>query len=119
MGRFSDAIKAEISSYAGTSWSGDLGGQTITLTATPITPKDMSVIRRTHPDFQTNPSLAGMLDMIILKARDESGEVAFDLTDKPFLMRISASKVGEIFGGLFGSQFEAEDEQGFEDRKKN
>lgn len=119
MGRFSDALKAEISSYAGSSWTGELGGQQITLTATPITPKDMSVIRRTHPDFQTNPSLPGMLDLIILKARDDSGEAAFDLTDKPFLMRISASKVGEIFGGLFGSQFEAEDEQGFEDRKKN
>lgn len=119
MGRFSDAVRNEISSYAGSTWTGELGGQKITLTATPITPKDMSVIRRAHPDFQTNPSLPGMLDLIILKARDDAGEAAFDLADKPFLMRMSATKVGEIFGGLFGSQFEAEDEQGFEDRKKN
>lgn len=119
MGRFSDNLRKEISSYADATWTGELGGQMITLTATPITPKDMSIIRRAHPDFQTNPSLPGMLDLIILKARDESGEAAFDLTDKPFMMRISASKVGEIFGGLFGSQFEAEDEQGFDERKKN
>ncbi len=118
MGRFSDALKAEVSSYADSVWTGELGGTTVTLTATPLTPKDMTAIRRQHPDFQMNPSLAGMVDLILMKARDESGEKAFDLTDKPFLLRVSASKIGEIFGGLFGAQFEAEDEQGFEERKK-
>lgn len=119
MGRFSDAIRAEVSSYVDSVWTGELGGSQVTLTATPITPKDMTVIRRQHPDFQVNPSLAGMVDLIMMKARDEAGEKAFDLTDKPFMLRVSATKIGEIFGGLFGSQFEAEDEQGFEDRKKN
>ena len=118
MGRFSDTLRAEVSSYVGATWSGELGGGNITLTATPITPRDMTVIRRQHPDFQVNPSLAGMVDLIIVKANDETGEKAFDLTDKPLLLRVSATKIGEIFGGLFGSQFESEDEQGFEERKK-
>ncbi len=118
MGRFSDALRAEVSSYVGTAWTGELGGQTITLTATPLTPRDMTAVRRQHPDFQVNPSLAGMVDLILIKAMDDTGEKAFDLTDKPILLRTSASKIGEIFGGLFGAQFESEDEQGFEERKK-
>jgi hypothetical protein len=118
MGRFSDALRAEVSSYADSTWSGELGGQPVTLTATPLTTKDMTALRRQYPDFQVNPSLAGMLDLIMMKARDEAGEKAFDLADKPFLLRVSATKVGEIFGALFGSQFEPEDEQGFEERKK-
>jgi len=119
MGRFSDALRAEISSYTDTQWVGSLGGVKVTLCAAPLTPKDMTTIRRQHPDFQVNPSLAGMVDVIILKSRDEDGEKAFDVTDKPFLLRASATKIGEIFGGLFGAQFEPEDEAGFENRKKN
>lgn len=118
MGRFSENLKNEISSYVGASWSGELGGQQITLTATPLSAKDMTFIRRQHPDFQVNPSLAGMIDLIMLKAHDVDGVKAFDLTDKPFLLRVSATKVGEIFGGLFGDQFEPDDEDGFEERKK-
>lgn len=118
MGRFSDALRAEVSSYTGSTWTGELGGSLVTLTASPLTAKDMTAIRRAHPDFQVNPSLAGMVDLILLKARDEADEKAFDLTDKPILLRMSANKVGEIFGGLFGAQFEPEDEQGFEERKK-
>lgn len=118
MGRFSDALRAEVSSYVGSTWTGELGGQTITLTATPLTPRDMTVVRRQHPDFQVNPSLAGMVDLLVMKALDDAGEKAFDLTDKPFLLRTSATKIGEIFGGLFGAQFEAEDEERFEERKK-
>lgn len=118
MGRFSEALRAEVSSYEDTSWSGTLGGIQVTLSASPLTPKDMTFIRRQHPDFQMNPSLAGMVDLIILKATDEKGDKAFDVTDKVFLVRTSATKIGEIFGGLFGSQFDAEDEAGFEDRKK-
>lgn len=119
MGRFSESLRAEVSSYVGSTWNGELGGSPITLTATPITPRDMTTIRRQHPDFQVNPSLAGMVDLIILKALDEVGEKAFDLTDKPILLRVSATKIGEIFGALFGAQFEPEDEEGFEGRKKN
>lgn len=118
MGRFSDALRAEVSSYVGTTWSGELGGQTVTLTATPLTTRDMTTIRRQHPDFQVNPSLAGMLDLLLIKALDDTGEKAFDLADKPFLLRVSATKIGEIFGALFGGQFDPEDEQGFEERKK-
>ena len=118
MGRFSDNLRNEISSYVDTTWTGELGGQMITLSATPVSTKDMTFIRRQHPDFQVNPSLAGMVDLIMLKARDTEGNKAFDLTDKPFLLRISANKIGEIFGGLFGDQFEPDDEAGFEERKK-
>lgn len=118
MGKFSDALRAEVSSYSDSEWAGEIGGARITLVASPLTPKDMTVIRRQHPDFQVNPSLAGMVDLIMMKARDADGEKAFDVTDKPFLLRVSATKIGEIFGGLFGSQFDSEDEESFEERKK-
>lgn len=118
MGRFSDNLRNEVSSYANSVWIGELGGTPVTLTATPLTPRDMTQIRRQHPDFQVNPSLAGMVDLLLMKTMDETGEKAFDLTDKPFLLRVSATKIGEIFGGLFGAQFEAEDETGFDERKK-
>lgn len=118
MGRFSDNLRKEISSYADATWTGELGGQQITLAAAPLSTKDMTTIRRQHPDFQVNPSLAGMIDLIMLKANDTNGDKAFDLTDKPFLLRVSATKIGEIFGGLFGGQFDPDDEAAFDERKK-
>jgi hypothetical protein len=119
MGKFSEALRSEVSSYADSVWTGELGGQTVTILAAPLTPKDMAAVRRSHPDFQVNPSLTGMIELIIMKAKDEAGDKAFDITDKPFLLRASATKIGEMFGGLFGSQFEPDDEEAFEERKKN
>lgn len=118
MGRYTDALKAEIASYVDSTWSGEVGGQQLILSAGPLSTKDMTWIRRQYPDFQVNPSLAGMIELIIMKARDPDGEKAFDLTDKPFLSRLATNRVGEIFGALFGDQFEPETEAGFEERKK-
>lgn len=119
MGRFTDAIKAEVSSYEESSWSGELGGVAVKLFAKPITPADMTKIARRHPDFQSRPDLAGMVDMIILKARDAEGEQAFDVSDRPFLNRLKGGQIGDIFGGLFGDAFEPETDEAFEERKKN
>jgi hypothetical protein len=119
MGRFSDDIRDEISSYGETEWKGTLGKREITLTSRPITPADMQRISRAHPRFTSEPTLEGMIDLIILKVTDENGERAFDRGDKPMMMRMGSNKIGEIFAALYATQLVQDDDESFEERVKN
>lgn len=118
MGKFSDALLEEAKSYKDTEWSGTIGTKEVTLTARPLTPADMQAIARVHPNFTMNPSMEGMVDLIILKARAD-GEKAFDKGDRMLLMKFNTNKIGEIFKALFGNQMTEDDEEAFEDRVKN
>lgn len=119
MGRFSDALKAEVGSYDDSEWQGQLGGHEVTLVTQPINSKDISEISRKHPNFTVAPSPEAMVDLMILKCRDENGTKAFDRGDKPFLMRVKTDKIGEIFGELFGGQLDEYTEDDVEDDVKN
>lgn len=119
MGKFTTALRAEVTGYDNTEWTGRLGGEEVTLFAKPATSADMERISNRHPGFLTQPSMGGMIDMIILKATDSDGESAFDKGDRIFLMRMSTDKIGEIFRTLFGKQFIEDDDEAFEDRVGN
>lgn len=119
MGRFTNALKAEIGSYENTEWSGKLGGIDANLFAKPITSADISRISRKFPDFAQNPSPEGMVEMMILKCLDENDDKAFDVRDKNLLMNVGTNKLGEIFGALFGGQMDEYTEDDLETDIKN
>lgn len=119
MGKFSDALKAEISGYANTEWKGTLGGRDVVIQSQPLTPNDMMRIARKHPSFTQSPTMDGMVDLLINKALDVSGDKAFDQADKPHLMRVGTNKIGEIFAALFASQMVEETDEAFEERQGN
>ena len=67
-----------------------------------------------------NIGMDGMVDLIILKAKDPAdGLRAFDKGDKPILMKLATDKVGEIFAALFGKQLVEDDDEKFEARVGN
>lgn len=118
MGRFNEKLKAEAASLGETSTEFEMAGEKITLTARPLTPKDMMMVTRDHPNFQSSPNMEGMVDLLIHKARYDDAP-AFDKADKPFLMRLPVDKIGAAFAGLFGSQLEADGEDEVEKKKGN
>lgn len=78
----------------------------------PVTARDIERVQRKHPNFMTNTTLSAMLEMIILKCEDESGEKAFTLEDKPILMGEPASIVAKLFNEVFAAD-------SVEDHEKN
>ena len=54
-------------------------------------------------------TIEGLVDLIIMKALDEDGEKAFDVGDKPVLMRQSVTIVSEVAGQLMGEMNDVEE----------
>lgn len=121
MGRYSEDLKAAVAAQPFTEAVLTLGEKEITLVAKPLTPHDLTAIKRQHPDFTQNPTTEGMVDLIILKARDGSptADLAFDARDKPFLMRLDATVVGTVFGTLFGAQLDTNADEEIAAKKGN
>lgn len=88
-----------------------LAGTEVKLFASALTPNDMKIISREHPNFMMNPTMAGMVSLIILKARGSDGQKLFTLEHKPLLMRLSSALITGVFGELFGEQMTPEDEE--------
>lgn len=74
-----------------------------------LTCGDVDKLQRKHPNFMINPTVAAMVDLIIMKAEDKDGEKLFTLEDKPFLMRESVTLVSQIAGQMFATVESAED----------
>ena len=72
------------------------------LFATPLNAGEFSRLQKKHPNFLTNMTIEGLVDLIIMKALDEDGEKAFDVGDKPILMRQPVNVVSEVAGQLMG-----------------
>ena len=94
-----------------------LGSDTITIYATPITGADMEFVARRHKDFAQNPTVAAAVDLIIHKAEDEHGNKAFDVGDKPILLRLPMQTLGDIRDSLFPE--EVVDDESIEAEIKN
>ena len=67
-----------------------------------ITAGDIDKLQRKHKNFLDNMTLAGMVDLIILKAETKDGEKAFTLEDKPILMREDVKTISSLAGQMFG-----------------
>ena len=70
---------------------------------------DIDKLQRKHPNFLNNPTVAGMIDLIILKAEDKDGEKLFTLEDKPFLMREPVTLISTVAGQMFSTIESVED----------
>lgn len=116
MASLEDMLRDEVGSYEPTSWEGTLGGHDLVLTATPITAQDMTFINKRHRGFAAEPTLEGMVDMLVRKASSDNGE-RLTLKHKPMLMKVGIGKIGEIFGGLFGQDLTFDEDD--EERAKN
>lgn len=91
MGRFTEELRAEVSGDSRPKNEADIeiNGKLISMFAYPLTGADMDAIGRKNKGFMDNPSMGAMADLLILKARvSETGEKAFDLKDKPLLLRM-------------------------------
>lgn len=112
-------LKDEISDQVSASWSGKIGGQSVTLYSTPVTPADIESVSRRYPDFTTNANVAGLVHLILIKACDDEGNRVFNVgRDGPLLRRFGVGKIQEIAGDLFGSHL-LPDQEDVEDAKKN
>lgn len=104
MGIFAERLKVEIAGYERNSITVSLGGQETTLYAKPLTGADLDQLMRKHPKFAEAPTLAATADLLIAKCETESGDKAFDMEDKPFLLRVDLSKINQIRAVLFPDQ---------------
>ena len=82
------------------------GGGELKLVARPLTPQDVKMIAKDHPNFIMAPTPEAMVSLIILKARLTNGEKAFTLEHKRPLMDQQMSMITKAFGDLFGEQME-------------
>lgn len=78
-------------------------GVPLTIYFTEVTARDVDKIQRKHKDFLSNPTVVGMVDVIINKAEDEQGEKLFTLEDKPVLLGEPLGLIGEVFAVAFSS----------------
>ena len=83
----------------------------VTIYATPLTPNDLKIVGKKHPNFMMQPTMEGMVDLIIQKARDVNGERLFTLEHRPDLMRLNSNTITGAFGELFGEQLTRDDDE--------
>jgi hypothetical protein len=79
------------------------GGVSLRLYSTHVSVRDLDKIQRKHPNFLSNVTMAGMVEMIIMKCEQEGGEPAFTLEDKPVLMGEPISVIAAVFAQVFSS----------------
>ena len=88
--------------------------------ALPLTGMDMDWIARKHKGFLENPSMEGMADLLIRKVHDDaSGEKAFDIKDKPHLLRMPLSWFQSVVADLLPDADVDLSEEAIEDAEKN
>ena len=68
-----------------------------------LTCSDVDKLQRKHKDFMSSPTVAAMVDLLIMKAESKDGEKLFTLEDKPFLMREPVTLISTISGQMFSS----------------
>lgn len=76
-------------------------GDPLRLFFTSVTARDIEKVQRKHKDFLSNPTMAAMVDTLIIKCEDENGDPAFTLEDKPVLMGEPVGIIAKVFGAVF------------------
>lgn len=89
-------------------WADDDGP--FVLFCRPITCYDLNELQRKHPQVLQNPSIASMVDLIVMKAESQDGEKLFTAADdKIELMGEETTVVSHIANEMFGTIESAED----------
>ena len=104
-------LKAAVAASDDTKSVMNLAGTLVNLYASPLTPNDMKNIGRKHPNFMMQPTMEGMVDLVILKAKGDDGAKVFTLEHKPDLMRLSSNIITGVFGELFGEQLTSDEDE--------
>lgn len=72
------------------------------LYCTPITCDDLNMLQKKHPTFLTNTTIGAMVDLIIMKANDKSGDRIFtSAEDRIDLMGEVTDVISEIANQMF------------------
>lgn len=72
---------------------------------------EMDKVQRKHPNFLQNISLAGMVEIIVMKAEDKDGNKLFGLDDKPVLMREPMTLITRVAGAMMATETVEEQEK--------
>lgn len=67
----------------------------------PITCYDLDVLQKKHPNFLNNTTIGAMVDLICMKAVDESGEKLFVSADRMDLMGEETNVISDIANQMF------------------
>jgi ribosomal protein L12E/L44/L45/RPP1/RPP2 len=104
MARFNELLRRHASEAIRNTVTVDIADQSVTLYAKPLTGHDLDRIMARHKNFATAPTLSAVVDLLIMKVEDESGDPAFDAADKPFLLKMPVDWVNRVRSGLFPEQ---------------
>ena len=80
------------------------GDNPLRLYFTSVTARDIEKLQRKHPNFLSTPTMAAMVDTLIIKCEDEGSEPAFTLEDKPILMGEPVSVIAKVFAAVFQAE---------------
>lgn len=119
MGAFNSLLSKEATGYERNKATVEIGGETVTLYAKPMTAADMDQLLRKHSKFIESPTLAATVDLIIAKTETEAGDRAFDMEDKPYLMKMSLTKLNKLRADLFPDDQGAIDDEAIRVEEKN
>lgn len=86
-------------------------GAPLTVHYGPFLAIEMDKVQRKHPNFLQNISLAGMVEIIVMKAEDKDGAKLFGLEDKPVLMREPMSLITRVAGAMMATDSVEEQEK--------
>jgi len=89
-------------------WADDDGP--FSLYCRPLTCYDLNELQKRHPQVMQNPSIAAMVDLIVMKAESHDGEKLFTVSDdKIELMGEETTVVSHIANEMFGTIESIED----------
>lgn len=77
----------------------------------PVTARDIDRVQRKHGEFLSNPTIASMVELIIIKSEDAEGEKLFTIEDKAILMNEPLTLIAELFGKIFSADSVEEQEK--------
>jgi hypothetical protein len=86
----------------------DESGEPFKLYCRPITCYDLNELQKRHPNVMSNTSVASMVDLIVMKAEDQSGERLFKAEDRIDLMGEETAVISEIANQMFNNIVSAE-----------
>jgi hypothetical protein len=77
----------------------------------PVTGADISRVQKRYKDFLSSPTTDSMVELIVVKCKDADGNNAFDLEDKPILLREPVNVIGNVFASIFDATSAEEHEK--------
>lgn len=78
-------------------------GKVFTFYFEPLTFRDLSKVQKKHPNFLNEQTADGMVDLVIMKAMDASGDKVFDHGHRFKLMSEEFDVIPKMFGAIFDS----------------